>query len=150
MDQSDELEILSGGTTSYRITDVKGEDRTFQIPADLPFPVTLAFLTAADNVRGVHVAAVETPTDDKKAGAYGPAWEELLEAFLPIVQIRQPEVKLEDLRDEIGQGTMGRWISVVVEKFSEAASAADPKAEPNRAERRGAPKGKAPKPRSSR
>src|SRR4051794_8834863 len=148
MDQSDDLEILSGGQTNYKLTDVKGTERTFQIPKDLPFPVTLAFLTAADKVREVHGAALEDPSDDKRVGAYGPAWVELLEEFLPIVQIRAPETTLGDLRDDFGQGTMGRWIAAVVVRFSEAARAADPKAEPNRAQRRqpATPK----KPRSSR
>ncbi|MGQ0671240.1 MAG: hypothetical protein ACT4PO_16530 [Actinomycetota bacterium] len=115
-----DLDLFAPTPVSYRVTLATGEERRFGIPQDLPFPLAAAFLRAYDTWARCQFDQLKARSDRARTAAaerYGKAWELLLEAFLPIVALREPEVTIEVIRDQVGHNAAASWVMAVANRM---------------------------------
>lgn len=109
-----DLDVFSQGVTTYTVTTVTGEARSYEIPNDPPFPAVLAFLRSKDDFYRVQLELAKAPDRKRQAleETSSKAWEQMLTGFLGLIQFRTPEATLADL-NSIGEGVMANWIGQV-------------------------------------
>lgn len=115
-DNVDVDRLVSGEPVAYQVTDVRGETRTWEIPFDIPLPKALRLTRAVDVFRRSRMAllhAKSAKAQDSKLEDHEAAWGRLLEAFLDVLRLLQPEATLELLRDGHGANVMEQWIEAV-------------------------------------
>jgi hypothetical protein len=95
-----DIDLFTDKPVEYVLTDAKGIEHTWRIGADFPFPMALAFLDAWDDwvkAQRASMRARHATQQSATTAAYAVAWKALLERFLPIVQLLNPDVTFEQL-----------------------------------------------------
>jgi len=130
------LDLFTGKDIVYHVADIRGEEREFPIPVDPPFETALAFFDAHDgyevaNVELAEAAAAlnraEKPAEiarlrareQSRKAAYVRARAQVLAAFLRLVQIRRPDMSLEELSPGTGHAALDNWMKVAIFRLNE-------------------------------
>jgi hypothetical protein len=128
-----DLDLFTQGVTVYEVTDVRGKVRSYEIPNDPPFPAVLAFQRAHDRYYQamIEVARARGKTADALVAKVETAWSDLIGrpaerdeqgaqtrperpgAFLELLRLRQPELSVAALLEEVGANFTQNWMETV-------------------------------------
>lgn len=104
---------------AFKMSDVEDQPHEFLIPKDIPFAHSIRFMHAHDRFERAAKklnTAKNQQDSDRWLEATQQAWDQVLDALLEVVRIKQPEVQRE-VFDRFGQNVMENWANVLITRL---------------------------------